>query len=253
LRVTTAGLFGALLALSCAALSAAPAAAQDVETFKVLKMDGHPVRWLPPADGSPRVVTYRLVTKTTAFPGARNCRGLASVDGLAERSGLVVTAIRDEIAAAFRMWEAAANVIFKEAPEDAPADILVGAQVEPEGWAFADVFYNATSPEAVKPITQSLVCLNPTRQWKVGFDGDLTKYDLRYTLAHEIGHAIGLDHPTGGNQIMAYRYEERFRALQPGDIRGAVLLYGEPSPPPTVRVAADPQRAVTGAVPAATK
>jgi hypothetical protein len=225
----------------CVALTAAPLGAQGAETFRVLKMDGHPVRWQPPADGGPRVITYRLVTAPTRFPSARNCRGLTSLDDLVARSGLAAPAIREEVAAAFAMWEAAANVTFREAAADAPADILIGAQMEPEGWAFADVFYNTASPEAIKPISQALVCLNPTRPWKIGFDGDLKSYDLRYTLAHEIGHAIGLDHPAGGNQIMGYRYEERFRALQPGDIRGAVALYGAPAPA-TVLVAADPQR-----------
>jgi hypothetical protein len=225
----------------CVALTAAPLGAQGAETFRVLKIDGHPVRWQPPADGGPRVITYRLVTAPTRFPSARNCRGLTSLDDLVARSGLAAPAIREEVAAAFAMWEAAANVTFREAAADAPADILIGAQMEPEGWAFADVFYNTASPEAIKPISQALVCLNPTRPWKIGFDGDLKSYDLRYTLAHEIGHAIGLDHPAGGNQIMGYRYEERFRALQPGDIRGAVALYGAPAPA-TVLVAADPQR-----------
>jgi hypothetical protein len=218
----------------------APLGAQEAETYRILKMDGHQVRWQPPAGGGPRVITYRLVTEPVRFPAARNCRALTSLEGLAERSRVPLPAIREEIAAAFAMWQAAANVTFKEAPEGAPADILIGAQMEPEGWAFADVFYDAASPEQVKPITQALVCLNPGRPWKVGFDGDLKAYDLRYTLAHEIGHAIGLDHPTGGNQIMGYRYEERFRALQPGDIRGAVALYGVPAPA-TVVVAADRQ------------
>ena len=97
------------------------------------------------------------------------------------------------------------------------------------------------SREPVKPISRSLICLNPTRQWKVGFDGDLQRYDLRYTFAHEIGHAIGLDHPMGAGQIMGYRYEERFRELQAGDISGVIQLYGKRRPEPIV-AAAPPRR-----------
>jgi hypothetical protein len=74
------------------------------------------------------------------------------------------------------------------------------------------------------------ICLNPAKRWKIGFDGDLTVYDLRFTLAHEIGHAIGPDHPVGAGQIMGYRYEERFRSLQSGDAQAAPLLYGARSP-----------------------
>jgi hypothetical protein len=44
------------------------------------------VRWSLPADGSPRVVTYRLVTETLRFANARNCRGLAPLDALAAAS-----------------------------------------------------------------------------------------------------------------------------------------------------------------------
>ena len=60
-----------------------------------------------------------------------------------------------------------------------------------------------------KVIGRSLICLNPKQPWKIGFDGRLGVYDLRYTIAHEIGHAIGLDHPSAAGQLMSYRYDEK--------------------------------------------
>src|SRR5262249_25456770 len=54
----------------------------------------------------------------------------------------------------------------------------------------------------------------------------LDVYDLRCTIAHEIGHAIGLDHPSAAGQLMSYRYDEKHSGLQSGDIKGAMLLYG---------------------------
>jgi hypothetical protein len=85
------------------------------------------------------------------------------------------------------------------------------------------------------------MCLSPEERWKIGFDGDLDVYDLRYALLHEIGHAIGLDHPALAGQLMDFRYLERFRAPQTGDILGAVALYG-PSRPPMADVAAADER-----------
>jgi hypothetical protein len=214
-------------------------AADEGSNFKILKLEGNSVRWHRSGTGfQAPVVTYSLVSDQVDFPGARNCRKMTSLDQLTASSQVAMTTMREEIGAAFAAWEGVAGINFREATDPAKADILIGAQVEPEGWAFADVFYDAHSSDTIKPISRSLVCLNPTKRWKVGFDGDLKTYDLRYTLTHEIGHAIGLDHPNGAGAIMGYRYEERFRELQPGDVQGAMVLYGPRAP---TEVATDSQ------------
>jgi hypothetical protein len=229
-----ATLVGLLAGLACCAASVAEA---GESAFKVLKLEGNAVHWRTAAVPR-RVISYSVVTQEVGFSGARNCHKMTRLDELLSSSEISLTAAHAEVAAAFAMWQAVADINFREADSPEQADILIGAQVVPTGWAFADVFYNTMSPDAVKPISKALICLNPARRWKIGFDGDLQRYDLRYTLAHEIGHAIGLDHPAGTGQIMGYRYDEAFRELQPGDIAGAVQIYGTR---PTEAVIADMQ------------
>jgi predicted Zn-dependent protease len=138
-------------------------------------------------------------------------------------------AFRRELSEAFAMWERIANITFRETSDEASAGILIGSQAIPEGRAFANVAELPTA-EPIRQIDKALVCLNPKAKWKIGFDGDLDIYDLRYTLAHEIGHAIGLDHPAPSGKVMGFKYTETFRTLQPGDAAGAVALYGERPP-----------------------
>jgi hypothetical protein len=204
-----------------------PAVAGEAADFKTLRLEGNSVRWQAPANGQARTITYGVAVRDVEFAGARNCGRMTKLDALLSASQIAPATLRREVAAAFAMWEAVANIRFRQAESPDEADILIGAQAEPEGWAFANVFYDALSPEQIKPISRALICLNPERRWKVGFDGNLKAYDLRYTIAHEVGHAIGLDHPSGSGQIMGYRYEETFQSLQAGDVAGAVVLYGK--------------------------
>jgi matrixin len=213
--------------ICCATVTSATA---DVATFKLLTLGGNRVHWKSSRNEQGPTLYYALENETREFPDARNCRKLTSLDALEPLSHLAGGVIQLEVSRAFAMWQAAANINFREAETPATADILIGAQVEPEGWAFTNVSYDARSRDAIKPISRALICLNPLKSWKVGFDGNLTSYDLRYTIAHEIGHAIGLDHPDEDGQIMGYRYHEQFRQLQPGDFAGAVLLYGSRLP-----------------------
>jgi hypothetical protein len=149
------------------------------------------------------------------------------MDGLLKHSGIDRKTLEHETAAAFRMWEQVANIRFEVAEPGTRPDILIGAQRDPLAFAFADVAY-VRGDGPLRPIERSLVCFNPVKRWKVGFDGNLAVYDLRYTLAHEIGHAIGLDHPGPHGQVMSVHYQEGFRTLQAGDVSGAVRIYGPP-------------------------
>lgn len=244
---------GVLFALSAAALPAAHAdditkaaergagAARRSVDYRLLQLDGHQVKWGASAIGAGAKVRYMLAPAAMDFGETRNCRGLKPMDDLFAASGIDPAKVPAEIAAAFEMWERAANISFQRVDHPAVADILIGAQAVPRGRAFTEVIYDrkppvtltAAGPANVQPaagsirrIDKALICLNPEKPWKLGFGGDVEVYDLRYTVAHEIGHAIGLDHPGPSGQLMGFAYEEHFRALQPGDMAGAIALYG---------------------------
>jgi hypothetical protein len=201
------------------------------ETFKVLRLQGNLVRWQRPFEGGSAEITYRVLTGPQPFSNAHSCRDMTAFDDLLSASGIAHSTLDSELATAFAMWGAVTSLRFRNARTGEPASIVIGALVYPKGWAFTDVIPNTDSPQHIKPILQALICLNPKRRWKVGFDGDLKVFDLRYTFAHEIGHAIGLDHPTGPGQIMDRGYEERFSDLQPGDVTGATKLYSTSNAP----------------------
>lgn len=219
-----------ILAVAAALLAACTAAGADFLGFRLLDLDGSYVKWggrsADPA-AEPVRVTYAFVSGPTRPADARSCRAMTPLDNLIGRSRIAEPVFRGEVREAFRMWERVAHIRFEYSQDAASADILIGAQGMPFGRAFTDVSYDKGTG-ATRRIERSLICLNPMTPWKVGFDGDVTVYDLRYTIAHEIGHAIGLNHPGASGQLMSYRYDERVRELQSGDIAGAIALYGKP-------------------------
>lgn len=193
--------------------------------YRLLELGGYKVKWGDRRLGAEASVSYAFARRALRFDEAYNCRDLAPIDALLEEN-ISMETLAGEAAAAFRVWEHAAGLSFHEVGDARDADIILGAQGQPRGQAFANVSYAPEPEDGVRAIEQALVCLNPEHQWKVGFDGDEEVYDLRYTLVHEIGHAIGLDHPGPSGQVMGFRYTEAFDGLQPGDLRGVRQLYG---------------------------
>ncbi len=193
--------------------------------YRLLELDGYKVKWGEKKLGVGASISYALADETMHFDDARNCRELAPMTNLAGQD-LSLETLELEAEAAFRVWERAADLSFHKVANARDADIILGAQGQPRRHAFANVTYAPDEKEGVRALKQGLVCLNSDQKWKVGFGGNAEAYDLRYTLIHEIGHAIGLDHPGPSGQVMGFRYTEDFPELQPGDLRGVRQLYG---------------------------
>jgi len=216
------------------------------------------MRWAPGADDGKTVITYSIlkgpyiVQSDKSILSPSNCAKMhAFADIVAKSPGITEDKAKSELQAAFRTWERVADIVFVEVTDPSLANIVIGAADDPGGRAFANLSYRSekgltpvtmalgkpdisnspvsddkSSDGSIVPIDQAYVCLNPKSHWKTGFDGNLEVYDLRHTFTHEVGHAIGLDHPDSTGAVMAFRYDERVRELQPSDIAGVQRLYG---------------------------
>lgn len=197
-------------------------------THKLLQLENVIVKWQKPRDHDGRMnLTWSFVQARYDRGNTRNCSRMGPQRPRLGHAAVSVAKYRDIVFRAFAIWENAAPLRFTYTADWWGADIVIGAQVRPRGIAFADVeLLRDTSGNALGPIHKAAVCLNTKKQWKTGFDGNLKQYDLTHVLTHEIGHALGLDHPGPSGQLMSWRYDEKALRLQPGDIAGIARLYG---------------------------
>jgi hypothetical protein len=229
------------------------------EADGLLRVDGGVLKWERRPSGASNVITYAVLTGPYTVPSDKNtlspdnCNAMhAFSDIVAASPNVSREAAMGELRSALEAWSKASDVSFVETSDARHASIVIGAADNPSGRAFANLSYRSGTQGAkpvakalgkaerdlsvvsnrpmqngaVAAIDQAYVCLNPRARWKVGFDGNLKIYDLRYTFTHEIGHAIGLDHPGREDSLMNFRYDERVRELQPTDIAAAQILYG---------------------------
>lgn len=214
----------AVLALACAS---SVAQAAELVAFRPLVLQGSHVKWsADPTSGV--ALTYAFVETAVTTPDASNCRDIAPLARVLHTSALDLASVRRAFAAAAERWQRVANIRFTETTDQAAANILIGEQMQPVGRAFANVALRDARGGSPREIARSTICLNPEHRWKIGFDGNLAVYDLVHTFTHELGHAIGLDHPMRAGQLMSPRYDEKIVGLTASDIAGAIALYGRP-------------------------
>lgn len=194
--------------------------------WQALIIGGAEVRWPRSQGGGAPVLRYAFATARSDDPGAVNCRAIGPLAHLARGSRLSEAQLRSAAAEAFSRWQDVADITFLPAADAASADIVIGAEIESTGHAYTDVRIGTALAQGARAIEHATICLNPAQAWKIGFDGNLATFDLVHTLTHEIGHAIGLDHPGARGALMAFRYDESRIGLADGDIRGAAAIYG---------------------------
>ncbi len=200
--------------------------AADGPHFEFLRLNGEFVRWFPNASGDV-VVTYAFADSDVVTQGAVNCGAIRPLTRVSASAGIDRERLHAIAQRAFGAWAQVADVTFVQAASAAEADVVIGEQIEPRGWAFTNVVPGNLRGDGFRQIQKGTICFNPERPWKDGFDGNRNIYDLAFTLTHEIGHILGLDHPSRRGQLMSFRYDETLTGLTVGDIAGASFMYGE--------------------------
>ena len=131
------------------------AQASRADDFRLLKIGSLHVKWGAAVLGQGAgTVTYGFVRSPSSFPGARNCPTMVPADGIAAAADVDRRRFEALAAAAFDLWSGAANIAFRPAQAGETPDILIGAQGNPHGIAFADVRNDrARAVSGVAPLT----------------------------------------------------------------------------------------------------
>ena len=183
-----------------------------------------PGKWGPPVMGTGASVTWSLM------PTGTSCTAESAGCSVSHLSTFMPAGYHAAITSAFAAWSAVADITFTEVVDNglafnaggAVGDLRIGGHAfDGAGFVLAHGFYppvNGTGTAAGD------IHFDIADLWKIGFGG--SGFDIFTVMAHEIGHAIGLDHTLVSPSLMNAFYSEAFVGLQADDIAGGVFIYG---------------------------
>jgi len=183
-----------------------------------------PGKWGPPIFGTGATVTWSLMPSGSPVEDGAPGTSVAL-------SAFMPLGFHAAIVAAFAAWSSVADITFIEVPDDGAAfnaattsgDIrLAGTNLGGPGGALAHGYF----PPANGLTAAGDIHFDTNDTWKLGVGG--AGFNIFQVTAHEIGHAIGLDHTAVPSSLMNAFYTEAFFGPQPDDIAGAVFIYGAP-------------------------
>jgi hypothetical protein len=183
----------------------------------------YPGKWGSATPGTGATITWSLigsgVSCASEFSGCTN-----TALGSFMPSGFL-----GEIQRAFDAWSAVADLTFMQVADDGAAfngstssgNIRIGGHnMGGAGGTLAHGYFPPTNGNSAS----GDIHFDTAEHWTIGFAGP--GYDIFQVFAHELGHALGLNHATDPNALMYSYYSESFSGPQADDIAGMQYLYG---------------------------